>query len=162
MRRGCERNEISYSGIDYSDCNIEVNSLRYDDEYFDVVTCLSLIEHLREPDNLLMEGYRVLKKSGLIILLTPNWKYCMHDFYDDPTHVRPYTPKSLELAMSLVGFTQVKTVPSLRCKSKNMYEGRWCYQIASMIPFTNKKGLELIPTFLKGKARAFFALGLKQ
>ena len=42
------------------------------------------------------EAYRVLKPSGILINLTPEWKYIYKSFYDDYTHRTPFTKKSLE------------------------------------------------------------------
>jgi len=39
---------------------------------FNKVLCMELVEHLKDPDNLLKEVRRVLKPSGLAIMSTPN------------------------------------------------------------------------------------------
>ena len=41
------------------------------------------------------ESWRVLKPGGRLIALTPDWKSQMKTFYNDYTHVRPYTVDSL-------------------------------------------------------------------
>jgi 2-polyprenyl-3-methyl-5-hydroxy-6-metoxy-1,4-benzoquinol methylase len=49
------------------------NDLHFNDDYFDVVTMLAVIEHI-EPDRvtiILKEIYRVLKPGGMYILTTP-------------------------------------------------------------------------------------------
>ena len=56
---------------------------------------LSVIEHIQNPTNILKEILRVLKIGGILIIITPNFKYLHKNFYDDPTHIRPYTEKSL-------------------------------------------------------------------
>ena len=58
---------------------------------------LAVLEHLQNPDIFLSESRRVLKKEAYLFLSTPNWKYCVNTFYDDPTHVKPYTPESMNL-----------------------------------------------------------------
>ena len=55
----------------------------------------AVIEHIQDPDNIFIEIKRVLKPGGLLYVRTPNWQMCHQDFYDDPTHVKPYTPKGL-------------------------------------------------------------------
>lgn len=45
---------------------------KFRDEYFDIVICSHIIEHLVNPDHLLRESKRVLKGGGLLIVATPN------------------------------------------------------------------------------------------
>jgi 2-polyprenyl-3-methyl-5-hydroxy-6-metoxy-1,4-benzoquinol methylase len=45
---------------------------KYPNDYFDIVIASHIIEHVRNPDALLSEAHRVLKKGGKIILITPN------------------------------------------------------------------------------------------
>lgn len=40
--------------------------------YFDMVTCINVIEHVSNEESLIKEAKRVLKKGGLLILITPN------------------------------------------------------------------------------------------
>jgi ubiquinone/menaquinone biosynthesis C-methylase UbiE len=45
-------------------------------EFFDVVLCSWVVEHLEEPEAVFREMARVLKKRGYLLLLTPNaWGY---------------------------------------------------------------------------------------
>lgn len=44
----------------------------YPDNYFDVVIASHIIEHVVNPDQLILEAKRVLKKGGLFIVATPN------------------------------------------------------------------------------------------
>ena len=54
-------------------CNVETDTLPFDDNTFDVVLCCELIEHLRiNPLRMLREAGRVLKENGSLILSTPN------------------------------------------------------------------------------------------
>ena len=46
----------------------------------------------------------ILKKDGYLIITTPNFKYSYKIFYDDPTHVHPYTPKSLVKILEMNNF----------------------------------------------------------
>ena len=72
---------------------------------FDFVFSKSVVEHLREPDVLVDEAYRMLKSGGTFICLTPSWKHsCKEAFYIDHTHVTPFTKHSLEVICELSGF----------------------------------------------------------
>lgn len=42
-------------------------------ESFDVITGLALIEHVKYPEIMLKEAYRLLKKNGILLLTTPSY-----------------------------------------------------------------------------------------
>lgn len=69
--------------------------LPFDDEYFDVVFCKHVIEHVEKTSELMKESWRVLKKNGRLILITPNVLKRKFKFYDDAEHVKPFTPRAL-------------------------------------------------------------------
>jgi ubiquinone/menaquinone biosynthesis C-methylase UbiE len=47
-------------------------SLPFPDESFDVVTCQTLLIHLRSPEKALLEMKRVVRKGGIVICVEPN------------------------------------------------------------------------------------------
>jgi len=47
------------------------NALPFEDQFFDVVTMLAVIEHVTDPQKLIKEIYRVLNKKGRLIFTTP-------------------------------------------------------------------------------------------
>lgn len=51
---------------------MDTEDFPFEDNLFDAVIALELIEHLYDPDHFLEEVYRVLKPSGYFILSTPN------------------------------------------------------------------------------------------
>ena len=58
------------------------------------------------------------------------------------------------------GFTNVKILPNLRCKSRWWYEGRFrFFKAYYLLPF--KGDTKFVPDFLKGKSRGLFAIGKK-
>ena len=119
------KNKISYYSLDIEDLDFEKDTFNFKDNEFDLVISLAVLEHLKSPDLFLKETKRVLKKSSFLFLSTPNWKYSKNDFYDDVTHVKPYSPVSLKKLLEIKGFRDVKTMPNLRCKSKSWYEGKY-------------------------------------
>jgi len=79
----------------------------YDDNHFDVVYSKSFIEHLSEPIDYIRQAYRVLKPGGLLLTLTPDWEAQYKTFYDDYTHISPFTKISLRNIKLAEGFQEV-------------------------------------------------------
>lgn len=52
----------------------DVEALPYEDETFDVVTCMECLEHICNPNKAVIEMYRVLNRGGYIIITVP-YKY---------------------------------------------------------------------------------------
>jgi len=59
-------------GVKAYTLDVDVNSLPFDDGYFDAAYAGELIEHLFDPDHLLDEVYRVLRQGGIFVVTTPN------------------------------------------------------------------------------------------
>jgi SAM-dependent methyltransferase len=76
-----------------------------EDNMFDYVFIKSVIEHISNIDLFLSEIYRVLKLGGKVIILTPDYQKQKSFFYDDYTHIKPFTLRSLKMAVQLNGFT---------------------------------------------------------
>ena len=49
---------------------MDSNKLEFQDNYFDTVTCISVIEHIPQDKKTIKEIYRVLKRGGILILTT--------------------------------------------------------------------------------------------
>ncbi len=144
--------------------DFERDKLPFDNETFDFITLTSLIEHINNPKLILGEINRILNKDGLVIITTPNFKYCYKIFYDDPTHVKPYTKKAIERLLHMNEFKVIKTLPFLVNKSELFWKLPFSFKIASMIPFKNHqfKNNFLIPNFLKGKSTAMTIVAKKK
>jgi O-antigen chain-terminating methyltransferase len=68
-------------------------------ERFDAIFLQSVIEHLADPLGVLEKLIAMLPPGGLIFISAPT---PCSDFWDDPTHVRPFTSKSLEILAELL------------------------------------------------------------
>ncbi len=77
------------------------------DEAFDVVILKSVIEHMTMPLELVTECKRILSPNGRLIVLTPDWVRNKSRFYDDHTHVTPFTKISLTNLLLQVGFSSI-------------------------------------------------------
>tara|TARA_B100001121_G_C18555350_1_gene557644 strand:- start:43 stop:699 length:657 start_codon:yes stop_codon:yes gene_type:complete len=144
-------------GLDAHDLDLEDDKIDFSDNRFDIVTAISLIEHVKNPNNLLKETMRVLKKDGIFILVTPDWSYNVQNFYDDPTHVKPYTKKSLKFLLESFNFKEVYVVPWLVCKPSWMWKTPFSFLIARNLPFRGNRN-KFIPEFLKGKSKTLLAI----
>ncbi len=155
-----EKRKISYSSLDIKDLDFEKDKFIFDDNKFDLVISLAVLEHLKDPNIFLNESRRVLKNESYLFLSTPNWKYSKNIFYDDVTHVKPYSPESLNEILSIKNFKNIKIMPNLRCKSRWWYEGSFkFFKACYLLPFTNN--VKFIPKFLKGKSRGMFVIAKK-
>ena len=94
------------------------------------------------------------------ILITPDWKLNIDNFFDDPTHVRPYTKESLEFLLDSHGFKNIKIVPWLVCKPTWLWKIPFSFLIARLLPFTGSRN-PLIPNFLKGKSKTLLVVCTK-
>jgi 2-polyprenyl-3-methyl-5-hydroxy-6-metoxy-1,4-benzoquinol methylase len=52
--------------------NGTLEEARFEDESFDLITMWDLIEHVPDPSSLLLEAERILKPTGLLLILTPD------------------------------------------------------------------------------------------
>lgn len=59
-------------GIRTSRVDLNEDKLPFPDGFFDLVTCLEVIEHLLDPDNMLKEVHRVVREGGWLLVSTPN------------------------------------------------------------------------------------------
>ena len=67
-----------------------------------------LIEHTQDPLFTLREFYRILKPKGKLVLFTPNIYRDKFKFFDEYSHKKPLTPKSLEEIAYNAGFRTFK------------------------------------------------------
>ena len=83
------------------------NALPFADCSFDVVTCAHVIEHILDPEPCVRELIRVCRPGGVIYIETPSpraaWVPFFNIFWDDPTHVRPYSRLGLMRLLEIAG-----------------------------------------------------------
>lgn len=87
---------------------MDITNIKYPDEYFDVILCSHVLEHVTEDRKAMKEFFRVLKKVGWALLLVP---ITAEKTFEDPTitdpkerlkvfgqedHVRRYGPDYLD------------------------------------------------------------------
>ena len=74
-----------------------IYQIPFNDQSMDGIFIQSVIEHV-DPIKAMHEITRVLKKDGIIAISCPTPE---KHFWDDPTHVRPHTIKSLSVLMEM-------------------------------------------------------------
>lgn len=98
-------------GVRYA--SIEDNEISMPRSLCDLVVASHVIEHVVDPMQFMSDLVRVTKPGGLIFIEAPSELGCISEssstpsdhrfsnFWDDPTHVRPWTPAALyRLALS--------------------------------------------------------------
>jgi SAM-dependent methyltransferase len=160
----CLKKKINISEIDGSTgIDFEKDKLPFENESFEIVIFNAVIEHLYNPNLVLSEIFRVLKKGGLLITTAPNYHYGYKYFYDDPTHVHPYTPRSLIKVLQMNNFAENFVYPFLVNKSINYWKIPFKFFVASKIPFRNHTFKKLpIPNFLRGKSTSMISISEKK
>jgi 2-polyprenyl-3-methyl-5-hydroxy-6-metoxy-1,4-benzoquinol methylase len=137
---------VLYTGLELSEANIRKagelgldvrladasGPLPVEDQHYDSVICLELLEHLTTPLQLLGEIRRVLRPNGRAVLSVPNpysWVELYRELFRRPDpegHLNAFTTPVMENLLALVGLrldrrlgTSVRIPKSLRLVSTN-------------------------------------------
>lgn len=83
-----------------------------------LVTCIEVLEHVRDPDNLLHKISELLASDGYLLISTETYKKQRHTddwYYLNPAagHVSIYTEKSLRLLMARHGFSSILRISGI-------------------------------------------------
>ena len=96
--------EISEKGVEMArergvkayKVDVDSEDFPFQDNFFDTITALELIEHLYDPDHFLNEVYRVLKPEGIFILSTPS----LASIYNRIALLLSYQPYSVRVSLN--------------------------------------------------------------
>ena len=106
-----------YTGVDWgasvhelkADVLADLNKpLPIESNSADTIVCLSVLEHLCEPQTLLNEAFRIMKPGGAIILQVP-WQWWIHEA---PYDFFRYTPYGLKYMFEKAGFGNIEVEPT--------------------------------------------------
>lgn len=67
---------------------------------YDAIVVQSVLEHVTNPASFIGDLARLLVPGGVLVLSAPTPGPF---FWDDPTHIRPHTPKSFKLLAEISG-----------------------------------------------------------
>lgn len=93
----------------------------------DAIVAQHLVEHLGDVDAAMREWRRVLRRNGVLLMLTPNAAFADPSIFEDPTHVRLYHAERIRGTVARARFAVVDLrsigLPWLR--DYRRYPGGW-------------------------------------
>ena len=75
---------------------------------YDIIFCKSFVEHIGNPLEFATASYRMLKPGGLFVTLTPDRESNQEIFYDDLTHIKPFTRISMQQLLEYGNFVDIE------------------------------------------------------
>ena len=145
-----------YNPVDHDIVDFNTQKLPFKSNFFDVIISLAVIEHIENIDNFIGEAFRVLRPGGIFYLSTPNFRFCYKSFYNDPTHVRPFTETTLYNILKYSCFENVSVFPGARNKIDWFYKGKFKFIKCAFLPFKNERWY--LPKILTGKATSVIGI----
>jgi SAM-dependent methyltransferase len=86
-----------------------------DEASFDAVTLSHVIEHVPDPVQTIRECYRLLRRGGVLVVLTPNIASLCHRVFgadwrglEPPRHLFLFSPETMRRCASAAGFSAVR------------------------------------------------------
>ncbi len=85
-----------------------------DENFFDIITMIDFIEHVRAPMSILVKASRLLRPGGRLVILTPNADSLsrrlmgLRWLHYKVEHLYYFGPRSLTRALRQVGLTEVR------------------------------------------------------
>lgn len=119
------------SGNFFSDKKYDITKIETEDEYFDLIICYHILEHIENDIAAIKELYRVLKKNGTCLIQTP---FKTGEIYENDAiksknerlihfgqedHVRIYSLESLINRLLACNFQTKSLIFSENCNNKN-------------------------------------------
>ena len=92
----------------------KLEELEYEDNFFDVIYCFQVIEHVEDPIQIIKEFKRVIKPNGTIILSTPNIEsFVSRRFKGNyrllgKSHILMWSPDTIKQLLKLIDYKITK------------------------------------------------------
>lgn len=109
------------------------DKLPYKKNSLDVIFVQSVLEHVPNAVGMCQNLCTYLKKGGLLIISSPTPG---PHFWDDPTHVRPFTPKSFRTLSELVNCELLEINYVLGFLLNISITSSIVYKILNLVPYS--------------------------
>jgi len=98
-----------YVGIDFipskdTDFVGDIHKLPFENESFDNCICNTVLEHVEDPEQVMKEIYRILKRNGKLLVSIP----FLQEYHPDPEDYRRFTPVGFKEFIEKKGFKVLK------------------------------------------------------
>ena len=94
--------------------NAAIDDSGFPDDFFDIITCFHVLEHLKNPKISIENAFRLLKANGVMIVEVPNFDSLGSRIFRNrwqplqiPTHISHFTPETLQMLSQGVGQDQI-------------------------------------------------------
>ena len=146
----------------YADLN---KKIPYNNNFFEAVVCLEVIEHLHSPWLLVEEIYRVLKKDGIVILSSPNISNCVARIYHLLTgkmwlfktfttdHINPMSYWEIERIFKESGFVKCHLIEGVNVVENVSIVTKLSNPASKAIYYLTFKSLDIIHDLVKKENR---------
>jgi len=88
--------------------DIEKGKYFFKHKKFDTIICFNVLEHIKNDSYALKNIFKLIKRDGKLLLLTPAHNMLFSEFDRQLGHYRRYSKSSLLKVIKRVGFTKVK------------------------------------------------------
>lgn len=127
--------DISNPPYFFSKIDLDTNKIPYKNNYFDVVLCLDVLEHLRDPWKTLTEIVKHVKPGGVVVVSLPNichystlkkifikrsFEYSKSGILDK-THLRFFCKKDMHNLIAQAGLKIEKTLCGPLTKKEKVF-----------------------------------------
>jgi len=80
----------------------------FEKESFDVIFSKSFVEHILDPVDFSSKCKSRLVKGGYLLTLTPDWETNYWNFFDDITHIKPFSKITLRSMYTFTNFKEIE------------------------------------------------------
>jgi len=116
--------------------DISFDKIPWQDEFFDVVTAIQVIEHLENPHNFIRETYRILQPGGLFIFSMPNIQHILNRLLFLKTGDMPrYRAKNNHIALFPKGIFKKSVLKYFDLLDMGYIKGEFLYGFLSKFKF---------------------------
>jgi ubiquinone/menaquinone biosynthesis C-methylase UbiE len=103
-KKGIRIQGVDISGDVGATIVADAEKLPFENNYFDQVLILDVLEHVTDDKKALKEALRVVKPGGLVIITVPNYKWMWSKWDEELGHKRRYEVKQLIKLIDDIGF----------------------------------------------------------